>query len=984
MLEVRHLCKTYQTKKGVETRALNDVSIAFPETGLVFLLGKSGSGKSTLLNICGGLDNADSGEIVIMGKSSQEFAATDFDSYRNTFVGFVFQEYNILNEFTVEDNIAIALELQNKKRDQEKIAELLKSVDLEEFAKRKPNTLSGGQKQRVAIARALVKEPRIILADEPTGALDSQTGKQVLDTLKKLSADKLVIVVSHDREFAELYADRIIELKDGEIISDISRNGSVADLPNVQFVGRNTISVRDGSALSDEDLQNIKRFLTVSKSGVVVSNEPQVVEKTQKDAAVGTAAGMFEKTEDQPSQRAYTVEERTMIRSHMPFRHAFRMGAASIRVKPVRLAFTIFLSLIAFIVFGFFSTLMFYDEQAITEKSLVASDIQYLNYSKGYRATEYRYKTQDGETELDSTTDSIYTTTMTEQEYHTLNDTYDGSIATIGYSGYISNLSFDDTRFYSNQYAGFAFAEDESPVEILAGRLPENENEAAISDYTFSCMQFGQLTDAEGNEVELSDYEDYSKIPVQFLCGQELKIVGVYAAEPIPERYQELKQACDEHRYTEDSGYEWQEELRYGFYSYLFVDESFVPVYREYIDEDQPGPSGTPIYEYFMETEFDSMVYFGDDTGSWISYINTYDNKNGLPLLTLYDISGKNIVTGLSDTQIALSVNEYGYIMNTYLREAVQNKHRSLLEAGKFEQAEIFEEEGNYIVDEKTYALYHGFYEDNGTAIREALGEISSFMEKWDISLPQFTLRNETYYLEAEVTIGGLFLEDDSYGVAYLGQSVYDIFYKNDEVTFTYQYETKYVPSKDAFIDNVFIGKDVYGSATREIIDASYQIGEDDSTVVLHNSLMNDITRVNQIIYGIRYLSLGLWLGFTLFAILLMFNFISASITAKKKEIGILRAIGARSFDVFKIFWSEAIIVAAICLVLSVIGCAVLCPVISNAIIAGTSIQVTLLVYTPITFVFMLLVAIFTATIATIIPVAIYSKKPPVDSIRAL
>ena len=749
MLEVKHLCKTYQTKKGVETRALNDVSIVFPETGLVFLLGKSGSGKSTLLNICGGLDNADSGEIVIMGKSSQEFAATDFDSYRNTFVGFVFQEYNILNEFTVEANIAIALELQNKKRDQEKIAELLKSVDLEEFAKRKPNTLSGGQKQRVAIARALVKEPRIILADEPTGALDSQTGKQVLDTLKKLSADKLVIVVSHDREFAELYADRIIELKDGEIISDISRNGSVADLPNVQYVGRNTISVRDGSALSDEDLQNIKRFLTVSKSGVIVSNEPQVVEKTQKDAAVGAAAGMFEKTEDQPSQRVYTVEERTMIRSHMPFRHAFRMGSASIRVKPVRLAFTIFLCLIAFIVFGLFSTLMFYDEQAITEKSLAASDIQYLNYSKGYRATVYRYKTQDGETELESTTDSVYTTSMTEQEYRTLNDAYVGSIATIGYPGGISNLSFDDTRFYLDEYAGFAFAEDESPVEILAGRLPENENEAAISDYTFSCMQFGSLTDAEENEIELSDYEDYSKIPVQYLCDQELKIVGVYAAEPIPERYQELKQACDEHQYTADDGYEWQNELRYGFYSYLFVDESFIPIYRDYIGEIQQGSSETPIYEYFMETEFDSQVHFGYNTGSWIYYINTYDNKNGLPLLTLYDISGKNVVTELSNTQIALSVNEYGDIITNYLRDIVWNKYLSLVESGQFEQAEILDAEGDTI-EEKAYALYYGTYEDNGTAIREALGEISSFMEKWDIPLPQFTLRNETYYLEAE------------------------------------------------------------------------------------------------------------------------------------------------------------------------------------------------------------------------------------------
>lgn len=131
----------------------------------------------------GGLDKADSGEIVIMGKSSRDFSATDFDSYRNTFVGFVFQEFNILNEFSVEDNIAVALELQGKKRSTENIEEILRKFELEGFSKRKPNTLSGGQKQRVALARALVKDPKIILADEPTGSLDSETGKEVLETL---------------------------------------------------------------------------------------------------------------------------------------------------------------------------------------------------------------------------------------------------------------------------------------------------------------------------------------------------------------------------------------------------------------------------------------------------------------------------------------------------------------------------------------------------------------------------------------------------------------------------------------------------------------------------------------------------------------------------------------------------------------------------------------------------------------------------------
>ena len=223
MLEVKDLVKSYSAKGGVTVKALDGVSVKFPEKGMVFLLGKSGSGKSTLLNVAGGLDRPDSGEVIVKGRSSKDFSPSDFDSYRNTFVGFVFQEYNILNEFTVEQNIALALQLQNKRNDKHAVEDLLEKVDLKGLGKRKPNTLSGGQKQRVAIARALIKEPEIIMADEPTGALDSTTGKQVLETLKKLSETKLVIVVSHDREFAELYGDRIIELKDGKIISDVSK-----------------------------------------------------------------------------------------------------------------------------------------------------------------------------------------------------------------------------------------------------------------------------------------------------------------------------------------------------------------------------------------------------------------------------------------------------------------------------------------------------------------------------------------------------------------------------------------------------------------------------------------------------------------------------------------------------------------------------------------------------------------------------------------
>ena len=236
MLETRNLCKTYKPKKGVPVMAVDHVSLRVPETGMVFLLGKSGSGKSTMLNLLGGLDSYDDGEIIIKGISSKDFSQQRFDSYRNTYVGFIFQEYNVLEEFTVGANIALALELQGKAATDEELNSILRAVDLEGYGSRKPNELSGGQKQRVAIARALVKNPEIIMADEPTGALDSNTGRQVLDTLKKLSAEKLVIVVSHDREYAEAYADRIIELADGKVIRDVEAMHNEDDSQEKQLV----------------------------------------------------------------------------------------------------------------------------------------------------------------------------------------------------------------------------------------------------------------------------------------------------------------------------------------------------------------------------------------------------------------------------------------------------------------------------------------------------------------------------------------------------------------------------------------------------------------------------------------------------------------------------------------------------------------------------------------------------------------------------
>ncbi len=221
MIELRNIIKNYTTRLGIVTKALDDLSLTLPNRGLVFVLGKSGSGKSTLLNIIGGLDTANSGEVLVNGKDIHGLDQKELDYYRNANVGFVFQDFNLIDSFTVEENVGLALELQGKKVDHNEMMELLDYVGLSGYETRKGNEVSGGQKQRIAIARALIKKPTIILADEPTGNLDLHTSNQIMDLLKKISLDNLVVVVSHDPEEAEIYADRVIKIKDGKIFQDI-------------------------------------------------------------------------------------------------------------------------------------------------------------------------------------------------------------------------------------------------------------------------------------------------------------------------------------------------------------------------------------------------------------------------------------------------------------------------------------------------------------------------------------------------------------------------------------------------------------------------------------------------------------------------------------------------------------------------------------------------------------------------------------------
>ena len=265
MLELKKINKSYKTGNFIQ-HALKDVSLKFRKNEFVAILGSSGSGKTTLLNILGGLDRYDKGDLIINNKSTKNFKDVEWDYYRNNCVGFIFQSYNLISHISVLENIEMALILSGyKKKDcKKKALKALDKVGLKAHAHKKPNQLSGGQMQRVAIARALVNDSEIILADEPTGALDSKTSIQIIGLIKEIAKDKLVIMVTHNPELANTYSNRIIELKDGQIISDSNPYNDKKDNNEKLMIKKTVLNYISALKLSFNNIKTKKgrTFLT--------------------------------------------------------------------------------------------------------------------------------------------------------------------------------------------------------------------------------------------------------------------------------------------------------------------------------------------------------------------------------------------------------------------------------------------------------------------------------------------------------------------------------------------------------------------------------------------------------------------------------------------------------------------------------------------------------------------------------------------------
>ncbi len=1084
MLAVKNLVKIYKGKDGIDVHALDGVSIDFPEKGMVFLLGKSGSGKSTLLNLAGGLDFPTEGEIIVDGRSSKDFTVSDFDGYRNSCVGFVFQEFNILNEFTIEQNIALALQLQQKPNNAEVVEELLKLVDLGGVGKRKPNTLSGGQKQRVAIARALIKEPKIIMADEPTGALDSVTGKQVLDTLKKLSETRLVVVVTHDREFAEEYGDRIIELADGKIISDLSRSENQDEetfKENVIILGENTIKVRDWSAVTEDDVRQIATMMKDKGCSTYITADKQFTDgiKEKHSDSDLTSLKKFKAT-----KKGEVVEtgkgDVKFIKSNLPIKNALKMAWDSIKIKPIRLTFTILLSVIAFLFFGVASSFMMYSPDYSIIRALENSNYKQIVIEKKYNAY---YVNEEFDVETGEKVDKIINTQLdgafSDEDLARLNQNKEGlkfaGIIDFGaYSnnldsvyGYtaksekflISGLTYQNSllRYYPVRgLVGFTDCGEEYLKECgytftEGSRYPEAPNEIMISDYFFNMIRNNDFFYA-GQEFDVQNINDLLGKDITFNGGgsryvltvtgvcrfgqyeevtvvnEEGKSENIIEYNITPKKFHELYNQETQLNSAQLQILEKQfvDYLSSSFHLLGMVSEDFYDYYREnnltdhkVYDRTTYGIELAPyylnnVYPHFPSTNFtkksvwknDYMINAIDLEGNErdleiekhqvllpIGYI-FYEYKDGYAVDENGD--GKidtNKVNGVRDKIVVETKNNFTKIFDFVMNmDTTGFTEQQLANYNRMRNSSLRIKKGEGQLTDKLclIEILFGEYKEELLSMIEVPETIYMRSYYYDVSLKEASDRSDYektnfplevvgfYYVNQgrnHDAVNKYFISDElceEYGMNYYDKSSSEyntIVYHTD-----YNHDT--LNEKYGRIITPTLNK---GSQTAFILGG----GGENYVLAMDNAIYRSAYEVAGTIYSLKPAFYIAGAIFGVFSILMLFNFISVTVTSKKREIGILRAVGARRIDVFKIFIVEAFIITISCFVISSVLSFIACSVI-NRFTSNNVFGLSALDFNLINIALLLVVSIAVAFVATILPVRKASKKAPVDSIRSI
>lgn len=954
MLETKDLCKTYKPKKGVQVNAVDHVSLRFPEKGMVFLLGKSGSGKSTMLNLLGGLDSYDGGEIIIKGISSKDFTQQRFDSYRNTYVGFIFQEYNVLEEFTVGANIALAIELQGKTATDEQINAILHDVDLDGYGNRKPNELSGGQKQRVAIARALVKNPEIIMADEPTGALDSNTGRQVLDTLKKLSQQKLVIIVSHDREYAEQYADRIIELADGKVIRDVEAIAAEEAAEEKQLIFRPTsIEIPADYHLTEEDRIRINEYLDKLRAGasLMLPSQMQRFKETDESRIPVQDGSKF-----------------NLIKSRLPMKSAFKIGASSLKHKRFRLVMTILLSVVAFTLFSLVDTFSSYDHIRACTDSLIDSGVNYASVNKslkhgsgidswwsthGMRLSEADMTKFKEETGIDVTGIFVPRNANLRIPSHQYDNSYE--------------FGKGDYQIYLNSFQGFAEITEES---------------LKLQGYTFE----GKIPDGSKKEIAIS-------------AAMADTFVQAGYHEPIDETDSDTDSAFPSttSTKTEDEKLKYEKiaapknmigkTLRIDKTDYTvtaIVDTKFdLSRYDRLKEPTEQLSTAERLINYALFSEFNTAVHYSLTGAAMVGKGTVAEMVVAEP--KVFDIVNGHIsiYSGNEDNEINADCYANNVTALSKIPDAeiiwLDGKKEKLADDEFILSLDAISVWGNDSVYTEYQKLLASFMEsDEEPTVKQLNDFVKVFLNN------NKNLRLDYYYTDRETGEQiDSYNNQDSKQAKIVGITKIHGNYGNGTMVIPDWLADQLISDIDGIYDTAVGGMPTDRAEVEKFVRYCYHDGDDvRMRYALNNAVTYELDTINEALKVLAKVFLWIGVFFAVFAALLMTNFITTSIHYKRQEIGILRAIGSRSSDVFRIFFSESFLIAMINLVISGAFCCTIVTVANWAIRKYLGILVTVLHFGIRQVALLMLVSIGVAAIASFIPVKRIASKKPIDAIR--
>lgn len=559
MLQIKNIVKQYKTGDLVQT-ALDHVSLNFRDNEFVAILGPSGSGKTTMLNIIGGLDRYDSGDLIIGGISTQKYKDRDWDSYRNHTIGFVFQSYNLIPHQTVLANVELALTISGISRSERRARakEALEQVGLGDQLHKKPNQMSGGQMQRVAIARALVNNPDILLADEPTGALDTETSVQVMDLLKKVAKDRLVIMVTHNPELAEAYATRIVKLRDGKILDDSDPFAipETKEAPVHKNMGKSSMSFLTALSLSFNNLRTKKaRTILTSFAGSIgiigiamvlsLSNGiSQYIETVQKDT-LSTYPLTIEKE---------SMDMTSMMTDMMSQNVSEESGHEKDKVYSNNIAGSMLSTMSQESKANDLGTFKSYLEGDESDIDSYISDIQ---YSYDLDLQLYSTDTSDGVVQVNPST---------------LNSTTSGSVAS-------SEMPTSASEMTAYMSFGNVFSEMldnrelvESQYDILAGRMPDAD---AYNELILVVDENNEISDVALYTLGLMDQDEFRDMMQKVMQGETVE-----ETENVSFTYDDLLNTSfklvlntDYYQYNETSGV-WEDKRDDDTYMKQLVEDA--------------------------------------------------------------------------------------------------------------------------------------------------------------------------------------------------------------------------------------------------------------------------------------------------------------------------------------------------------------------------------------------------------------------------